>query len=56
MTVQASPEAQQAVAAFAAAGNDPDALSAAIDQAKFLDNVPGEERQKLRGASASSKC
>ncbi|KAK9863274.1 hypothetical protein WJX84_001796 [Apatococcus fuscideae] len=55
MTVQASPEAQQAVAAFAAAGNDPDALSAAIDQAKFLDNVPGEERQKLRAARTKLK-
>lgn len=50
MTVQVSPEAQEAVASFAAAGNDPDSLSAAIDKAAFLDKIPGEERQKLRGA------
>ena len=49
MVVQVSPEAQEAVASFAGAGNDPDTLSIAIEKASFLDKMPGEERQKLRG-------
>ena len=56
MTVPpASPEAQEAVAGFAAAGNDLDALSAAIEKASFLDSIPGEERQKLRGERCPSE-
>ncbi len=56
MTVPApSPEAQQAVAAFSAAGNDLDALAAAIDKASFLDGTPGEERQKLRGETVDAE-
>ena len=39
-----------AIAAFAAAGNDIDALEKAIEEASFLDATPGEDRQKLRGA------
>ena len=47
MTV--APGVSPAVAAFAAAGNDIDALREAIDAAKYLDDKPGEDRQKLRG-------
>ena len=39
-------------AAFAAAGNDIDALEKAIEEAAYLDATPGEDRQKLRGAPA----
>jgi len=38
-----------AIAAFAAAGNDIDALEKAIEEASYLDATPGEDRQKLRG-------
>ena len=38
-----------AIAAFAAAGNDIDALEKAIEEASYLDASPGEDRQKLRG-------
>ena len=40
-----------AIAAFAAAGNDIDALEKAIEEASYLDATPGEDRQKLRGAA-----
>ena len=43
-----------AIAAFAAAGNDIDALEKAIEEASYLDATPGEERQKLRGMTHSS--
>ena len=39
----------QAIEAFAAAGNDIDALEKAIGEASYLDASPGEDRQKLRG-------
>lgn len=42
-----------AIAAFAAAGNDVDALEQAIEQASYLDATPGEDRQKLRGSLRS---
>lgn len=41
-------DAKAAVAALSAA-NDVDSLEAAIAEASFLDSVPGEDRQKLRG-------
>ena len=41
-------DAKTAVAALAAA-KDISALEAAISQASFLDTVPGDDRQKLRG-------
>lgn len=44
------PDARSAVADLVAAGNDPDALADAIVNAGFLDDIPGEDRQKLRGA------
>ena len=37
------------LAKLAAAADNVDALSVAIDQASFLDEKPGEGRQKLRG-------
>lgn len=43
------PHADSALAGIAAAGNDPEALAEAIEQASFLDATPGEDRQKLRG-------
>ena len=42
-------DAQAAVAAIAAAGNDTEALAEAIEKAAFLDETPGENRQTLRG-------
>jgi hypothetical protein len=48
-----------AVAALQAAGEDIDALITAVGKAKFLDEIPGEERQKLRGegvAEAPARC
>jgi len=41
-------DANAAVAALVAAKDIP-ALEAAISQASFLDSVPGDDRQKLRG-------
>lgn len=41
------------VAALVAAKNI-DALEAAISQGSFLDAIPGDDRQKLRGATATS--
>lgn len=41
--------AHGAVAALAAAGNDTEALAQAIEKAAFLEETPGEDRQKLRG-------
>lgn len=41
-------DAQKAVGALAAAKDIP-ALEAAITAASFLDNIPGDDRQKLRG-------
>ena len=49
MTVDAS----TAVAALVAA-KDIEALEAAIEQSSFLDNTPGEDRQKLRGAGRAA--
>jgi hypothetical protein len=43
-----------AVAALQAAGEDIDALITAVGKAKFLDEIPGEDRQKLRGQCTSS--
>lgn len=43
------PDARSAVADLVAAGNDPSALADAIVNAGFLDDIPGEDRQKLRG-------
>ncbi|KAF6263193.1 hypothetical protein COO60DRAFT_1470403 [Scenedesmus sp. NREL 46B-D3] len=39
-----------AVAALQAAGEDIDALITAVGKANFLDEIPGEDRQKLRAA------
>lgn len=41
-------DAKTAVAALLAAKDLP-ALEAAINGASFLDNIPGDDRQKLRG-------
>ena len=46
-------DAQAAVAAIAAAGNDTEALAEAIEKAAFLDETPGENRQTLRGRLSS---
>jgi hypothetical protein len=43
-----------AVAALQAAGEDIDALITAVGKAKFLDEIPGDDRQKLRGECASA--
>ena len=43
------PDAGSAVYALTAAGNDTEALAEAIEAASFLDETPGEDRQKLRG-------
>ena len=42
-------DANSAVSLLKAAGDDIDALSQAIIKASFLDDIPGEDRQKLRG-------
>ena len=48
----ASPaDASTALAGLHAAGDDIEALSEAIEKAGFLDAVPGDDRQKLRGGS-----
>jgi hypothetical protein len=44
-------DATSAVALLKAAGDDIDALSQAIIKAEFLDYIPGEDRQKLRGTA-----
>jgi hypothetical protein len=41
-----------AVAALQAAGSDIQKLTKAIQEATFLDNIPGEDRQALRGEGA----
>lgn len=43
-------DANSAVALLKAAGDEINALSEAIINSSFLDNTPGEDRQKLRGA------
>ncbi len=43
-----------AVAALQAAGDDVEALTEAIQAASWIDAVPGEDRQKLRGEMALS--
>lgn len=45
----ATANVQAAVAALKNAG-DVEGLASAIDHAAFLDAIPGEDRQKLRGA------
>jgi hypothetical protein len=44
-------DVNSAVALLKAAGDDIDALSQAIIKAEFLDTIPGEDRQKLRGTA-----
>ena len=51
MTVPAS--TSPAIAGIASAGNDIDALMLAIGEASYLDEEPGDDRQKLRGAMRS---
>lgn len=48
-----SVDVEGAVARIVAAADSPDALSMAIEQAAFLDDLPGEGRQKLRGTQPS---
>jgi hypothetical protein len=43
-----APDAKSAVAALVAA-KDIESLEYAIKEAAFLDNTPGDDRQKLRG-------
>jgi hypothetical protein len=43
------PDAAAAVAALQAAGKDVQKLLQAIESASFLDEIPGEDRQRLRG-------
>lgn len=47
-------DAASAVAALAAA-KEIETLEDAIAKASFLDNTPGEDRQKLRGALARAR-
>ena len=42
-------DVQAALSGIAAAGNDTEALAEAIEKAAFLEETPGEDRQKLRG-------
>jgi hypothetical protein len=44
-------DAQASILALHAAGDDVEALVEAIHEATFLDETPGEARQKLRGAA-----
>ena len=46
-------DADSTVASLSDAGDSVDALSMAIQQAAYLDDQPGDARQKLRGARAS---
>ena len=46
---------QSAVAAIVAASNDTEALAAAIKEACFLEAIPGEDRQKLRGVLGTDR-
>ncbi len=48
-------DADSAVASIVAAADSTDALSVAIGQAAFLDDQPGEARQKLRGIALQSR-
>jgi hypothetical protein len=50
------PEAAAAVAAMHAAGENLAKLDAAIKAAKFLDAIPGDGRQELRGAQRPACC
>ncbi|KAK9903386.1 hypothetical protein WJX75_004576 [Coccomyxa subellipsoidea] len=49
------PHGESALANIVAAGNDPEALAEAIEQASFLDATPGDDRQKLRAARTRLK-
>ena len=49
-------DVESAVARIAAAADSLDALSMAIEKAAFLDDQPGEGRQKLRGNQPFSWC
>eukprot|EP00884_Botryococcus_braunii_P010041 jgi/Botrbrau1/19038/Bobra.0100s0066.2 len=49
------PDARSAIADLISAGNDLDALAEAIVNAGFLDDIPGEDRQKLRAARTKLK-
>ena len=51
-----SVDVESAVARIAAAADSLDALSMAIEKAAFLDNHPGEGRQKLRGNQGFCLC
>ena len=42
-------DVQAALAGIEAAGNDTETLAEAIENVAFLENTPGEPRQKLRG-------
>ena len=53
VTVRMTADAKAAVAALLAAKDLP-ALEAAIGAASFLDNVPGDDRQKLRGENGEA--
>lgn len=48
-------EAKSAVASLIAAKDIP-TLESAIEQASFLDKIPGDDRQKLRGNFRFSTC
>ena len=43
--------AKEAVAGLAAAANNIEGLTLAIEKASFLDATPGDDRQKLRGTT-----
>ncbi len=49
-------DVEGAVARIAAAADSLDALSMAIEKSAFLDDHPGEGRQKLRGNQGFSLC
>lgn len=46
---------EAALAKIAVAADNVDALSMAVDQASFLDQKPGEGRQKLRGEASTKQ-
>ena len=47
-----SGDVQAALAGIEEAGNDTETLAEAIENAAFLEETPGEPRQKLRGKVA----
>ncbi len=49
-------DVQAALAGIDAAGKETEALAEAIEKAAFLEETPGEDRQKLRGNLLKPHC